>query len=267
MESSENEKDVLMEFLSFTLQSSEPILEKFSKLSGAIVHIDGEKKNFVYVPGSREDRVVLVAHSDTVWDIFWKPFLAKRKNLPIPEPDPPREHHLIFEDGIFRQGGSNEWGIGADDRAGCAMLWLLRNSGHSLLITDGEEHGQIGANHLMNNYPEIADELNSHRYMIQLDRREATGFKSYNIPVTKEFHKYIEEQTHYTDVPNSRGRTDIIPLCRNICGVNFSVGYYDEHKPFESLIYDEWLHTLQMVRKLLQKEQPYFPLEHESNTN
>ena len=51
---------------------------------------------------------------------------------------------VVFEDGVY-SSGDDLCGIGADDRAGCAMLWLLRDSGHSLLILDGEEHGQVGA--------------------------------------------------------------------------------------------------------------------------
>jgi hypothetical protein len=35
--------------------------------------------------------------------------------------------------------------LGADDRAGLAILWLLRDLGHSLMVTDLEEHGRMGS--------------------------------------------------------------------------------------------------------------------------
>ena len=46
---------------------------------------------------------------------------------------------------FFYRSGVYDEGIGADDRAGCAILWLLKDSGHSLLVTNGEE---IGCNRL-----------------------------------------------------------------------------------------------------------------------
>ena len=265
MESIENEKEVLMTFLSFTLTSSKPILEKFSKLDGAIVHLDGQQQNFVYIPGKRKDRVVLVAHSDTVWDTYYYSYNRLKLTKP-PNPDndedsfDPERHKPIEVDGIIQQGGSGEWGIGADDRAGCAMLWLLRNCGHSLLITDGEEHGQIGDNYILEKFPDIAEELNSHQYFIQLDHRRSNDYKTYSIPVTKDFRKYIEENTQYKSAGKT-SLTDIVILCTEICGVNLSIGYYNEHTPKEIVVYDEWLHTLQLLRNFLQKEQPKFNLK------
>ena len=263
MESIENEKEVLMTFLSFSLTSSKPILEKFSKLDGAIVHLDGEKHNFVYIPGKRKDRVVLVAHSDTVWDTYYNSYNKRKTQNPDNDEDlfDPEKHKPIEMDGIIQQGGTGNWGIGADDRAGCAMLWLLRNCGHSLLITDGEEYGQIGANYIIEKYPDIAEELNSHQYFIQLDRCGSNDYKTYFIPVTKDFRKYIEENTQYKNAGKT-SVTDIVALCTEVCGVNLSVGYYKEHTPKESVVYDEWLHTLQLLRIFLQKEQPKFNLKY-----
>lgn len=72
--------------------------------------VEGED-SFVYVPGKREDRVVLIAHADTVYN---------------------SGQEIIFEEGIYRSG-TPYCGIGADDRAGCAILYLLKDFGHSLL--------------------------------------------------------------------------------------------------------------------------------------
>ena len=246
--------DVLMSFLSFRPEDSIPVLAKFAELDGAVSHFDGGKNNFVYLPGDRKDRVLLVAHSDTVWDKYYhreysnkfKAFcLSKRKHLPK------------LYNNIISQGGSKVWGLSADDRAGCAMLWLLKDSGHSVLVTDGEEHSQISANYIADNYPELYDELNDHNYMIQLDRRGSHDYKTYDIPVKPEFLQYIEENTGYSDA-GKNSRTDIVALCRDIAGVNLSIGYYDEHHEIETLNIDEWQHTYDVVKNLLCKTQPKF---------
>ena len=263
MRSFSHETEILMQFLAFRPDDSVPVLQKFAGLDGAISHFDGEKKGFVYVPGTREDRVVLAAHTDTVWDkLYWGFFLPEIDEKELLE----KEHRPVLSDGIVRQGGWNGWGLGADDRAGCAMLWLLRNSGHSLLLTDGEEHGQIGANHLMRSYPEIADELNSHNYMIQLDRRNDCDYKTYDLSVSREFIDYVESQTGYMDA-GRRSRTDIVALCKRICGVNFSIGYYTEHYADDYLDVDHWLNTYRIVKSMLEKKQPRFLLEGSLNDN
>ena len=248
-----NEMTVLMQFLSCSLEDSLPVLRPFAELEGAKAVFDGGKKNFVYVPGKRNDRVVLVAHTDTVWDRYY----TQEEEIDL-ESDQPKEHRpVLMPDGTIRQGGWRGWGLGADDRAGCAMLWLLRNSGHSLLLTDGEEHGQIGAHHLMTEYPEIAGELNDHRYMIQLDRRNETDYKTYALPVSRKFLKHIEKKTAFRNA-GKNSRTDIVALCTRICGINLSVGYFDEHCPTEYLHYNGWLNTCQAVQRMLENEQPLF---------
>ena len=251
------EKEILMTMLSFDLTDTKSILTMFSELDGAVSHLDGEKNNFVYVPGSREDSVVLVAHTDTVWDSFYlkNGFWGNKyivDNLV-------KDHKPKWENGRIHQGGSELFGLGADDRAGCAMLYLLKNSGHSLLITDGEEHGQIGANYLMTYYPDIAAELNAHQYMIQLDRQGSSDYKTYRLNITEEFCRFIETETGYTNA-GQNSRTDIVTLCRRICGVNLSIGYYHEHTSQEYLVYEEWYKTYEIVKEMLKKPQPFFSL-------
>ena len=193
----------------------------------------------VYVPGSRKDRVLLVAHADTVFYVRG-------------------QHKIILEDGVYRSG-ENDDGIGADDRAGCAILWQLRESGHSLLITNDEEIGCVGSLTLREKNPALFAELNTHSYMLQFDRRNATDYKVYDIPVTEEFHEFIRLGTGYTEAGRNSS-TDIRHLCRDICGANLSVGYYGEHMGNEHLVFDEWQHTLDTARKLLAPAQKKYPL-------
>ena len=239
-------KEALEKFCSFDITSAKEILDEFASLPGAIVHCDGGKDNFVYVPGTREDRVLLVAHADTVWDSLYGNGRGYMQSL-------------TEKDGVYR-GANDECGIGADDRAGCAILWLLRNSGHSLLVVDGEEYGQIGSHHVRERYPALFDELNGHSYMLQFDRRENANYKVYSLPVTKEFIRFVESGTGYYNA-GIYSRTDIVVLCRDICGVNLSIGYYNEHSAEESLVFEEWYSTLTIAERLLAEKQRRFPLK------
>ena len=237
-------RSVLEEFLSLPIASSKSVLDKFASLPGAISHYDGKKRNFVYVPGTRDDKIVLAAHADTVWDDEYCDLNATQS--------------IKLENGVYT-GTNPEYGIGADDRAGCAILWLLKDSGHSLLILDGEEYGQIGSEHIRDSYKELYNEINDHSYIIQLDRRGSIDYKVYKLPVTAEFLRFIEDKTGYIDAGN-KSFTDIVALCQTVCGVNLSVGYYNEHTEREEIVFDEWYNTLLVVDRLISEKQKRFPL-------
>lgn len=96
--------------------------------------------------------------------------------------------------------------------------------------------------------------------MMQLDRRNSRDYKCYRIPVTDEFKSFIEEETQFVDAGNT-AYTDIVTLCYKICGVNLSVGYYNEHSSSETLVFDEWYHTLEVANNMLNKEQKRFLLK------
>lgn len=240
-----NDLKILKEFLEIPIASSDGVFEKFLKLPGAVIRGQG-KERFLYIPGKRTNKVLLVAHADTVWDQHYFDTSEYEQNL-------------IFEDGVIRSG-SSDCGIGADDRAGCVMLWLLKDLGHSLLITDGEERGSRGSEWLMTS-PEngdVADRINQdHQFIIQFDRRNGKDFKCYNVG-TDEFRAYISEKTGYTEPDRSAG-TDIVELCRDITGVNLSIGYNNEHGEDEYLDLIEWQGTLNLCREwLAEKDLPRF---------
>lgn len=240
-------KRELEHFLSLSVKSSSTIFDTFSKVEGAKVYGDEPLKRFIYIPGTRKDRVLLVAHADTVWDKNWQ---QEFQNDEI--------QSLSELNGFYYNGNPDSLcGLGADDRAGCAILYLLRNSGHSLLILDGEEHGQIGANFLKENYPDLYEELNNHQYALQFDRRDKNNYKCYDIPVTKEFKKFIENEYEYYDA-GKKSRTDLVVICDKVCGANLSVGYYHEHTQTEMLCFDEWFNTYNKTKKMLEKEQKQY---------
>ncbi len=245
-----NDIETLRRFLEVPLETSEPIFQYFLSIPDREIIFRGERPNrFLYVRGQRKNKVLLVAHADTVWDDFFKESRHER-------------HELIFSSGIF-QSSSSVCGIGADDRAGCAMLWLLKDLGHSLLITDGEEAGGLGSDWLMSDptNSDIAEEINTqHQFMIQLDRRHGSDFKCYSVG-TDEFRDYVHCMTGYTE-PDRYSYTDIVTLCQEITGVNLSVGYRNEHSSKESLCVEEWLNTLNVCRRWLAEEDlPRFSLK------
>lgn len=237
--------ETLKEFLNFPLGSANDVLTKFAKIPGAIRCGNGNRlEQFVFIEGSRNNRVLLVAHADTYWDENYD-----KKS------DGPQE--LEQHNGTIR---NKNGGLGADDRAGCAILWLLKDMGHSLLVTNGEEHGRKGSNLLMQNHPDIADKINKdHQFAVQLDRRNGADFKCYEVG-TDEYRAYVKQQTGYSE-PDKSSFTDIVTICRDICGVNLSIGYYNEHSENECIVINEWLNTLNICRKWLSNpELPRFSL-------
>lgn len=237
MESQRSDLDVLREFLAMPHRSA-AVLDKFAALPRAVRRSGCRQTGFVYIPGTRKDGVLLVAHADTVGE----------ENLAV---------DLAEDERVIR----NRAGIlGADDRAGCAMLWLLRNTGHGLLATDGEETGCLGALFLKHEFPCLFDEINSrYRFMIQIDRCGGGDFKCYEAG-TDEFRAYVRAKTGYTE-PDRNRFTDVVYLCRDICGVNLSCGYHEEHTESEYLVKAEWLGTLRLLRTWLsENDLPGFPL-------
>jgi hypothetical protein len=208
------------------------VFKKFRQFSAdATIRGRGQEK-FIYIRGSRQNRVLLVAHADTVW--------GNKKRSP---------KSIEFKDGRI-YSNVPDVGIGADDRAGCAIVWELRESGHSLLITAGEEVHCAGSQWLMSKNPDIAQEINQgHQFAVEFDRRNATDFKCYNVG-TDEFRRYIALKTGYSE-PDRTSFTDICILCQSIPGVNLSVGYENEHNANETLILPYWACTLALVEQWL----------------
>ncbi len=105
----------------------------------------------------------------------------------------------------------------------------------------------------MNENHDIANEINlSHQFLIQLDRRNGKDFKCYSVG-TDIFRAYVRQTTGYSE-PDRSSYTDIVTLCRDICGVNLSIGYRNEHSADEHLVVEEWVNTLNICRKWLSEQ-------------
>jgi hypothetical protein len=221
---SSSDQNVLLQFLNIPNGDSNAVFKMFEKLGGR--SSGSGLSRYLYISGSRNDKVLLVAHADTASD------------------DMNPKQLMVEGNKITNKNGL----LGADDRAGCAIVYLLAKSGHSILIVDGEESGCVGSIAVAKNST-MSKIVNNHQFVVEFDRLGSTDFKCYSVG-TDEFREYVSEVTGYSE-PNRESYTDIVVLCQDICGVNLSVGYYDEHSNEEYLIISEWSNTLNVARKWL----------------
>ena len=242
MYSTKTSQQLLEEFLSYPLNSADDIFARFESLPMAIIGKGTTSlERYVCIPGTKENKIVLVAHADTVWDDAY---------------GTPAQTTVYFEDGIFK-GTNPNCGIGADDRAGCAMLWALRDSGHTILLVNGEEKGKHGAKFLRQSNPKLFRFLNRHQFMIELDTFGLNRCKFYQVDNTSRFQNYIQNSLQFHDDEHTGG-CDLQILCRRICGTNISVGYHCYHLPQEYLNLAEWESTLSCLQQFLQQTHPKF---------
>jgi hypothetical protein len=164
-------------------------------------------------------------------------------------------HEKPVEDLFYDREKGVLWspqGLGADDRAGIFAIIQIIKSGlkpHIILTTD-EEYGGIGASALV----ELFDEhpFEDLKYLIELDRRGTNDCVFYDC-YNAEFTDYIEK---FGFVENWGTFSDISILCPvwQICGVNLSVGYMNEHSYSEILCINPLFDTIKKVKVMLQQK-------------
>ena len=102
----------------------------------------------------------------------------------------------------------------------------------------------------MNQHKDIANDINiRHQFAVQLDKRNGTDFKCYD-EASLAFRSYLRHATGHSE-PDRNSLADIVALCSDICGVNFSIGYRNEHTDDEYLVTDGWNNTLELYRQWL----------------
>lgn len=173
--------------------------------------------------------VGLIAHMDTVFK------------------SPPRQ---IYFDNDFWTFWSPD-GLGADDRAGIYIILkiLQTNLRPTIIFTEDEEIGGIGASKLVKNFPKPPTDL---KYLIQLDRRNDNDAVFYDCG-NVDFIKYIESfGFKYADGLFS----DISIICPywNLAGVNLSVGYNNEHSYIETCNIKATERIFKKVYKILSRK-------------
>ena len=173
--------------------------------------------------------VCLVAHIDTVW------------------PKPPSR---IYHDKDYNVFWS-ETGLGADDRAGIYMIIELVERGlrPSIVITDLEEEGGVGADVLVRHFPRCP--FKECKALIELDRRGYNDAVFYRCD-NKEFKQLILSygfklaQGTFTDI-------SIISPPWGLASVNLSCGYYNEHTSLEMLKLEECEQVIDKVELMLRE--------------
>lgn len=221
------------------LRSQDEVLDKFAHLNGAIQTGESNTR-CVFVNGHRKDKVLIIAHADTVWK--------------------ERPQIGCHPSGVL-YSRSSSYGIGADDRAGCAMAWSFRKMGHSILITSGEESFGLGANEFIKTHMGV---INEHMFAVELDRSGSNDAVFYDCG-SPEFVKYVTDRTELKHTFGSF--TDICILCKSICGVNVSVGYDMEHTPQEMLDMHQWYNIKYRLYSWLSQRQKKFTLDTVAKTN
>lgn len=249
-------KQLLSRFLSFT---ETEVLGAFASLARAQKHPE-----YIYIPGPRKDRILLVAHADTVNDSKYSPKIRWMGDVATLETFWRKsEDKRVYGGHGFVQSWDTS-SLGGDDRCGCAMLWALQNLGHSLLITTGEESGLRGARTAART---LKEELAQHAYALEIDRRGDRQAVFYDVG-TEAFEDHIIKLLSESDpegaewVQEIGSSTDIRAICPEvrICGVNVSAGYTNEHSGTEHVYLEAWLHTHATLSKMLKAEQQPFLL-------
>lgn len=238
---------LLEEFLSLPQQSADAVFDRFLSLSN-ILYVQGDEPSarYLYRRGTAAHPVLLVAHADTV-----QPDVTMRGRR--------HRQRIVCKQERYLCGKNPSMGIGADDRAGCAMLWALRDAGFSLLLLDGSTNDSCGARYLIDTDPALTAEIGTHSYIVYLDY---TGTGSCVFPenaATAKFRQHILQSLGFSAEPRYCSG-DLELLARDICGVNVGVGFHRPHKPKEYVDLNAWLSTYRALKTLSQRQQPHFPV-------
>lgn len=141
-------------------------------------------------------------------------------------------------------------GLGADDRAGVYALLFLYHQGLEVnyLFTDYEEIGGLGAHEFCSYF----DKMINPPYFIEIDRKgykEAVFYN--NDELNHTFVSIIKK--HFDIFTGSFSDISIIGKHFNVCSVNLSAGYYNQHSNAEYLIYSHLVYTLEKVPELIKE--------------
>jgi hypothetical protein len=276
--------EVLKKFLSLPLDSTDEVFEMFKghggKMYGGEQAGRAKYQRFLWIPGTRseqEGRITFMAHADTVFDEkYFKPVHDKgkirwtgknsKKFLDLARnPNMVQEPKIsVDEEGKeFFKGTNPDVGLGADNRAGCAILHQLLGSGHNILITDGEEQSNdTGAYYLLQNHPDIMEQINKSRFCISFDSGNDFGYMT-SVAASENFIGYIAGKMGELEHDNIIGGADIGQLCEGVSGAHCNAGTYNFHRAEEKVDIDEWLQSLDMARGLGFEKLPHFEVDPE----
>lgn len=221
--------------MSLLLQESEESLLNFLNRTLSLKYEKAPIRTSSYIFVQGDIPVMLVAHLDTVFN---------------------HEPLELFYD-TSRNVLYSPFGAGFDDRAGvfAIMKILLKSYRPSILFTRGEEMGGIGARNFANDVLKMREKPRAN-ILIELDRRGKDDAVFYQC-ANQDFKNFItsfgfiEKQGSYSDI------SFLMPAL-NLCGVNLSVGYENEHTSAEILRVSHLNETINKVKTILSAEIPAF---------
>lgn len=173
--------------------------------------------------------ICLIAHMDTVFK-----FIPHKDNFLYD-----KAKHVLW----------SPYGSGFDDKAGIYSIIEIIEAGFrpSIIFTNEEELGGIGAHSLIKQYPQCP--FQDCRALIELDRANEKDMVFYNC-ANEDFADYIEKYDFelawgsFTDI-------SVIAPAWEIAAVNLSVGYLDEHTASERLYCDWCDATIEKVKGIM----------------
>ncbi|RLG11479.1 hypothetical protein DRN73_05275 [Candidatus Pacearchaeota archaeon] len=187
------------------------------------------KKQFaIFVPHQIISNVVLCSHFDTVID-NGKVYIDRKKEV------------------FFGA-------IKGDCRAGVLMMLKLSEKGRISILFNGEETGAWGVRKFCEKFNYIQEkipELRNISFFIEFDRKGRGQFICYNHD-NKDLKNlfiengFIEEEGIFSDI-------SVIEENLNYCGINLSIGYYNNHTEYELLKFEDWLYTYEKVQPIISK--------------
>ena len=189
-----------------------------------VVHPDND---YLYLE-NKHSPVCLVAHADTV--------SLGEKVKPIEISGNITNKHI----GI----------LGADDRAGVALVLEVLDSGFSpnILITNHEEIGGFGATEFCENN----HNLDHIKLFIELDRHGLAEYVNYN-PLPDKTHRFLSN----IGLIHAIGSFSDIKILTDRTGIpsfNLSCGYYREHTDDEYLSIKDYVLSFQILKSILKSD-------------
>lgn len=188
------------------------------------------ENGFIYAKGNIP--ILLTAHMDTV----------HKETVQV-------IHTALIDDKYYI---SSPQGIGGDDRCGVyAILEIIKTHKPYVLFCENEEIGCLGALAFCNS--SYIKDLSKLKYLIELDRANANDAVFYQCD-NPEFTKFILKHTRYQEAHGSYSDiSKLAPKC-GVAAVNLSCGYYEAHNVKEYVVWEELLHTIDIVKDLLETE-------------
>lgn len=225
------------------------VVDRFTDLPGAQVIPFEDNMPVVFIPPTRKESVLLMAHYDTKF--------KKRSGVlgPYVEDD-----IKVRVNGFVLESAIKGVGIGADDRLGCAACWSCRKMGHGIILFPEEEVGCRGSKFMVDNHLEV---LKGFQFMLQFDRAGARDLAMYNHD-SEPFLNFLKSRyPQYNKVTGSSTDVKQLVVPTKTCGVNVSIGFKAQHTENETADILDYMRTVGLTQAMLRMEDipkfTYFP--------